>query len=242
VEEGSDVKRIGITCGLQKSYRYGIHRGYSDAVTALGALPTLLSSASVRCFESPDTDPDLELKEFVSELLAPLDAVIVTGGWDVDPFFYGEEPSSLLQEIEPERDRLELAIIAEARVTSKRLLAICRGLQILNVEQGGTLYQDLSEAGFQQHSRVDLEYSVAHEIVVESRSELASVLGGATGVNTLHHQGIKELAPTLTASAYSPDGVIEAVEMSNALGVQWHPERLFEKDRRHLGPFQWLIS
>ncbi len=236
------MKKIGITCGLQKPYRYGIHRGYADAVTELQAVPVFLSSSSARSFESPEIAQDGDLASFVQELLAPLDAVIISGGWDVDPLFYGEEPSELLQDIEPARDRLEFAIIAEARATSKRLLAICRGLQVLNVEQGGTLYQDLGHSGYQEHSRIDLEYAVAHEISVEENSELAKILGGGIGVNTLHHQGIKDLAPTLVASAYSPDGVIEAVEMENVLGVQWHPERLFEKDRRHLGLFSWLVA
>lgn len=234
------MKRIGITFGLQKSSRYGIHSGYSDALTELSALPVFFSSGSAAAAEAPSSG--ITLEELASSFLQGVDALIISGGWDVDPELYGEATSAKVVETEPVRDRLESALLNEAARVGKKVFAVCRGIQILNVSRGGTLYQDLEDSGFDNHSDLTREYESAHEISFESNSLIEELTEGATGVNTLHHQAIRDLGAGLRAVAYSPDGVIEAVEGDNVLGVQWHPERLFKSDKRHLGTFAWLLT
>ncbi len=224
--------------GLQRSYRYGVHVGYSDAITELGAVPLHLSSAAIASLVG---GPDA-IDQYIDRVVEGLDAVIISGGWDVAPAMYGEEASEWVEETEPARDILESSLIRAAIRQNKRLLAICRGIQILNVTLGGTLYQDLPSSGFNNHSDTAKEYEPSHDLKFEPDSLVYRLTEGATAVNTLHHQAIKDLAPSLKLTAVAPDGVIEAVEGENIIGVQWHPERLWKSDRRHLGTFAWLVG
>jgi putative glutamine amidotransferase len=162
-----------------------------------------------------------------------LDGLLLSGGSDIDPACYGAAPTPLLQDVEPVRDRTELALARWALADYKPVLGICRGLQVLNVAGGGTLYQDISEyPGARRHTYYpDYPFDLlAHPIQIAPSSRLAHIVGGTTlKVNSLHHQACQTVAPTLQAVAQAPDGLIEALEAPGhpfALGVQWHPEVL----------------
>ena len=159
--------------------------------------------------------------------------LVLTGGEDVEPARYGATPHPKLEEPDPGRDAAELALIAAARERRLPILAICRGIQILNVALGGTLYQDLASErpGPVAHTGDD----VRHTVRIEPGSLLEHTLGTRTAtVNSRHHQAICDLAPGLRAVSWAEDGVIEAVEPADPgapwmLAVQWHPEDLNER-------------
>ena len=166
-----------------------------------------------------------------------LDALVLTGGGDVDPQLYGEVPHATFSAAEPGRDAFELALVRLALGRGLPLLAICRGIQVLNVAAGGSLVQDIdSEMPGALPHRVDASPStIAHEVWVTSGSVLAAVMaerieGDALMVNSRHHQAVKKIAPGFVVSATAPDGVIEAIERPDlpfCLGVQWHPENFW---------------
>jgi putative glutamine amidotransferase len=178
----------------------------------------------------------------VPTLLAPdravaaLDGVrglVLTGGEDVEPARYGAAPHPKLEATDPDRDAAEVALIAAAGTRGVPILAICRGIQILNVALGGTLYQDLDSErpGPIAHAGD----ASRHAVRVEAGSLLERTLGAPSAtVNSRHHQAIRNLAPGLRAVAWAEDGVIEAAEPSSpaapwTLAVQWHPEDLTER-------------
>lgn len=170
-----------------------------------------------------------------------LDGVLIPGGVDMDPHTFGEEHSSRLGRTDAARDAVELLLTRWALEDRKPLLGLCRGSQVINVAMGGSLYQDI-EADFPQAIKHDYfpnaGYSrdyLAHPVEVTRGSRLAEILERRdVTVNSMHHQGIKQLAPGLVASAVAPDGLIEGLESSNGhfmVGVQWHPEALVEHDQ-----------
>ncbi len=178
---------------------------------------------------------DLYTEEDMESVLPELDALIVTGGGDIHPGEYNRPDAlDLCDGIDPERDRRELRAIEYAFARKLPVICICRGLQIVNVHLGGTLIPHLPAdpriGDF--HGTIDGNDN-SHEVVVEPGSLLSRASGASEGiVNSSHHQGIGDLAETLTPSAYSPDGLIEAAEWlepeqrSYLLAVQWHPERM----------------
>jgi putative glutamine amidotransferase len=166
-----------------------------------------------------------------------LDAVFLTGGVDVDPACYGEARHERCDRADPARDWTEITLIRWALADRKPVLGVCRGIQVINVACGGTLYQHVPEQlvsavkhdCFPPAEPYTRDY-LAHPVRVETRSRLGRLLGGAeVAVNSMHHQGIKRLAAGLCASAHAPDGLIEGVESGSGqylVGVQWHPEEL----------------
>jgi putative glutamine amidotransferase len=168
----------------------------------------------------------------------------------VDPVEYGEPEIPACGEIDRERDALELSLARHAIEAELPLLAICRGHQVLNVALGGTLWQDLASqlSDSQPHACYHLEEQnvLAHSVRVSSDSRVHSILGVETiGTNSSHHQAIRDLAAGLVATAWAPDGVIEAVELPGhpfAIGLQWHPERMVTADPRMLRPFEALVE
>lgn len=172
------------------------------------------------------------------EVIAAIDGLLLTGGADVDPARYGQARHPTVEEAEPGRDEYELALIERALAADKPMLAICRGLQVLNVACGGTLVQDIPSqvAKALPHSVTTPRDAIAHDVQVMPDSLLGRVLGsqvgdtGACRVNSRHHQSVDRLARGFEVSAVAPDGVIEAVERSAStfcLGVQWHPENFW---------------
>ena len=217
---------IGISGSIEKdeSKQY-IVRDYMTSLLKAGAIPLLLSV-------------DLEEAQ-IALCLSQLDGLMLSGGNDVDPMLFGESPAHGLDQVNPIRDRLEMNLIAEAYRLSMPVLAICRGLQTLNVALGGTLYQDLPSQYLAPdggrsilHSQTAPSRYASHLITVEPETPLRNIFGAdQIGVNSYHHQAIKALAPALTVCARAGDGVIEAVYDPSkpfVLGVQWHPERMAE--------------
>ena len=176
----------------------------------------------------------------IEEALTGIDGLMLTGGGDVAPSRYGEAAHPTVEEAEPGRDEFEIALVLAARARKLPILAICRGVQVLNVACGGTLVQDIPSqiAGALTHSLPVPQhqpYDLAHEVWVDKDSLLARLMrerlvDEALEVNSRHHQAVKALASGFVISATAPDGVIEAIEDPKALfclGVQWHPENFF---------------
>lgn len=177
------------------------------------------------------------------EILHRADALVLTGGEDVNPARYGQAPHPALGAISDERDEAELALVQTARELRVPTLAICRGIQLLNVALGGTLIQDIpAQVGREiDHDPDAPRTTYAHPVEIDTNSRLARAVGVTRmDVNSVHHQAIGRVAPTLRVTATAPDGVIEGVETAPddpwwCVGVQWHPEDTVERselDRR----------
>lgn len=216
------MKRIAIATDRQAPqgsvfpfWQNYVNEGYTSAVFDSGALPFLI----------PFTKPT-----GTEELLEGFDALILTGGNDISPILYGEE-ITYSKDCDEKLDRFHMGLITSARKKGIPILGVCRGFQLLNVALGGTLYQDLEKERDSSinHKQLDLPLSVAHNVELMEGTYIYSALKEKTiGVNSLHHQGIKDLGFGLTAAAYSPDGLVEAIEGQGVYGVQWHPEALSE--------------
>jgi putative glutamine amidotransferase len=180
-----------------------------------------------------------------AEVLAPFSGLALLGGGDVDPFRYGDQRHPEVYGVDDERDHLELALARHAVDAGLPLLAICRGLQVLNVALGGTLHQHLPSVGIHGHGAPEAGGGPGlHDVVVEPRSRLAAALGHAgvvSGCVSIHHQAPDQIAPALVAVARGPDGLIEALETRPGprwvLAVQWHPERTAAGDQQQQAIF-----
>ena len=192
---------------------------YLKALTAAGALPLILPLSL-----SP---------EDCRQLARSLDGFVFTGGPDPHPFLFGEETHSCCGNVSAQRDSMELSLMKAVMETGKPILGICRGIQILNIGLGGTIYQDLSLRPEKSlnHMQLSLDRSdVCHRLSISNSSLLRKICGETMDVNSFHHQCINTLGDTLKTAAIAPDGVIEAVESSVfpfAVGVQWHPECMY---------------
>jgi putative glutamine amidotransferase len=192
---------------------------YLESVKRAGGEPVVLANSD---------DP--------SQALDGVDGLLLTGGLDVDPARYGETPHPTTEPA-PDRDAFEIPLSREAVKRDVPLLAICRGVQVLNVAEGGTLIQDLPSEHPSQvpHSITQPKNAIAHDVAIGPGSRLASLLPGSTSravcdVNSRHHQAVDKVAPGFVVSAVSPDGVVEAIERPAStfcVGVQWHPENFW---------------
>ncbi len=180
-------------------------------------------------------------------LLDGVAALLLTGGGDIDPALFGEDRHPAFQEAEPGRDAAEIALVLQALATGLPVLAICRGVQVLNVALGGSLIQDIpSQLPLALNHRVpDPKNALAHDAHVSAGTRLAALLGladdgGRISVNSRHHQAPKRIGEGLIVSAVAGDAVVEALELADHLfcvGVQWHPENFVET-----GEFQSLFN
>jgi putative glutamine amidotransferase len=171
------------------------------------------------------------------DVVTRADGLMLTGGGDVDPSFYGEAPHATFQPSEPGRDAYEIALVRAAMEAGLPIFAICRGMQLLNVALGGTLVQDIPSmvAGAVPHSIPEPRYHLAHEVWVAGGSRLELLMddtleAGTCQVNSRHHQAVKVVAPQWEVSGTAPDGVIEAIEQPGdafRMAVQWHPENFW---------------
>jgi putative glutamine amidotransferase len=215
---------IGITTSRKPIGQDGaqvyLNDAYSRAVLQAGGLPVLI----------PVGLP----KERITELLARLDGVLLSGGGDIDPALFGGEAHPKVYEVDAARDELEITLARGLIQGGKPVLAICRGAQVINVALGGSLYTHIADQfpGALNHERAPdaPRTRISHEVEVKAGTHLAAILQvGRVGVNSLHHQGIRDLAAGLTVSATAEDGLIEGVELPGhpfAVAVQWHPEWL----------------
>ena len=206
------------------SLHYVVSAPYVKAVRKAGAMPVLL----------PVVDP----ADAVA-MLEMVDALIITGGADIDPINYNAPADPRLGATDPVRDAADLAITRAAVDSNVPTLATCRGIQVLNVAMGGSLVQHVDE-----HMRVDMYNEDVHDVEIDPTSRLATILGAAAmGVNSMHHQVIDRLGTGVRAVAHNHDGHIEAIELDTApavLGVQWHPELLRHRGD-HLALFEDLV-
>lgn len=173
-----------------------------------------------------------------AHLLARVDALLLTGGADVDPQLYGETPHTTFESAEAGRDAFEIELSRAAVKSGMPVLAVCRGMQVLNVAMGGTLIQDIPSevTGALEHAVPQPRFHIAHEVWVSKGSRLATLLadhmedGETCHVNSRHHQSVKDVAKGFDITATSPDGVVEAMEKPGAtfcVAVQWHPENFW---------------
>jgi putative glutamine amidotransferase len=179
----------------------------------------------------------LEVSESPRRLLNEIHGLLLTGGGDVDPVFYGEDRHPSIEDAEPGRDEFEIDLARRAMASGMAILAICRGAQVLNVAAGGTLVQDIPSAVGEPlpHSITLPRDAIAHDIAVTPGSHLERALGAAAvtqtcRVNSRHHQSVGRLGIGLVATAVADDKVVEAIEKPDAtfcIGVQWHPENFW---------------
>jgi putative glutamine amidotransferase len=205
-----------------------LDRAYVDTVVAAGGLPVLL----------PVVSPTL-----AGQLVAELDGLILSGGGDVDPQLYGQDPVPEVDGVDPARDAFEVALAQAALDRGVPTLCICRGAQLLNVARGGTLVQHLTDV--ERRPNVDSAnwHTGSHAVDVEPGSLLHGLVGDRVGVNSLHHQAVDVLGEGLVAVARDDAGVVEAVELAGTdlvLGVQWHPEML-HGDHDNDEIIRWLV-
>jgi putative glutamine amidotransferase len=210
----------------------GTGRNYADALLRVGLLPLLA--------------PPLP-EEAAPELLDGADALLLSGGGDVDPVRFGQPPHPELGEVDPQRDALETALYREARARGLPVLAICRGIQLIAVAEGGTLHQHLPDVpGLHQHEQHAPDGQPAHRVRLAGGSRIAAAFGAeAVRVNSYHHQGVDRPPEGLTPTAHADDGLVEALEGDEGpflLGVQWHPEMSVERHPEQLAPFAALAA
>ena len=234
--------RIGILANLDMGdmkmapgkERAGVFQDYVSSVTLAGGCPLLL--------------PVIQDEKAIQAQMETIEGFMLTGGYDVSPLLYGQEPIFQLSEISPERDEYEIKGVHLAMKRGIPIFAICRGLQEINVALGGTLYQDIHAQvdTNMQHFQQAKGHVAAHTVEVLPKTLLQSIVGkGPLYVNSYHHQAIDELAPGLTINSRSPDGIIEGIESSSKnwlLAVQWHPERMAERHKPMLDLFKAFIK
>lgn len=213
----------GFARTLQGRERAGTDASYARALARAGALALILA---------PVTDPAL-----AAEVLPLAEGLLLTGGDDLDPARYGAAPSPALEPFDPARDALDFALFQAARQQHIPVLAVCRGLQVVNVALGGTLWQDLpsERPGPVTHNQGEPRASRSHRVTIAPDSRLARIAGAPEiMVNSFHHQAVRDLAPGLRVTATAEDGIIEGLESEDPdewlVAVQWHPEEF------HAGP------
>lgn len=224
---------IGVTASWDMGQdKLVLNRRYLKAIEAAGGLPLILSY----CRE----------EKMMAKLVTLLDGLLFSGGVDMDPLYFGEEPLPGCGEISPPRDAFELGLAKRAFALGLPVLGICRGAQVLNIAAGGDVYQDLSSRGnLLKHSQVAPGWHPTHSIKIAEGTLLAGILGaGSLRVNSFHHQAVRRTGQGWIISAQSPDGVAEAVEcpdLAFALGVQCHPELMWERYPHFLELFRALV-
>lgn len=233
------MKKIGITtsqmimvdhslCGNKKT---SVNTLYVESIRRQGALPVIL--------------PCISSKEENQEYIKMCDGFLLTGGMDIAPLLYKEMPQSKCGPFDYEVDQSQLDLVKMILDSGKPVLAICRGMQQVNIALGGTLIQDIpSQKGYGNHS-FDYDGNLVHAIEIEKDSLLYEILKKEELlVNSLHHQALGKLGEGMEIMAKAPDGIVEAagIRERKILGVQWHPELLMEKGKDMNRLFQWLIK
>jgi len=186
--------------------------------------------------------------EEIGSILKKTDGILLSGGTDIDPNLFGEEPAVKINRVDPERDSFELALTRESLKQHFPVLAICRGIQVLNVAAGGSLYQDIGKQVEDsiKHTQDAPRWHSTHKIEIEKDSLLFDIIShDSIKVNSMHHQSIKNIGNEFKVVARSQDGIIEAIESKNSsfqLGVQWHPEEMVDLDANALALFERFVG
>lgn len=222
----------------------------STAESGMAAAPLTYINSIKRAGGVPIVIPMTADEDQLNAILNVVDGIVMTGGEDLDPLYFGEEPNLNLGEVAPQRDAFDCKLIKMAVAKGIPVLGVCRGEQIMNVAFGGTLYQDLPSQKkdiFVQHNQNSPSGHGSHSITIEKGSMLNAQLGVETiTVNSYHHQAVKDVAPGFKVTAYSKDGVVEAIEKigsDKVWGVQFHPEGFVSLgDDRFIGVFKHLIN
>ncbi len=222
----TEINRFGILAN-------NISATYTEAVEKAGGLAMIL--------------PFTQNREFIPILVKKADGFLFTGGIDVDPAFYGEKEISAMGPADPDLDRFQMAVLHEVMACRKPVLAICRGIQLINVALGGSLFQDIPSQfsdSVLKHTQDELSFGVDHEVIIEPGSRLFKLFGARIMVNSRHHQSIKDPGKDLIITARAPDGVIEAAEHKTLPMdlVQWHPELMLRQNNDMLCLFESFIN
>ncbi|WP_162012333.1 gamma-glutamyl-gamma-aminobutyrate hydrolase family protein [Streptococcus sp. S784/96/1] len=209
------VDQGGMFPGYHRAY---VNEDYVHSITQNGGIPMILPVSSDR--------------EVLDGYMEGIDGLLLSGGHDICPLNYGEEPSPKLGDTFPARDQFDFALLEKAKEKNIPILGICRGAQIINVNHGGTLWQDLSYANqpFLKHWQEHYPDLATHSVILEKDSLLMQIFGQEKMlVNSFHHQIVREVGDNLRVVARAMDGVVEAIEHTDyrfMIGVQWHPEML----------------
>lgn len=210
---------------------------YVDGVAQAGGAPVVL--------------PPVMDARAAASVVDGLDGLLLSGGSDLHPRYYGEEPIPELDVTLAERDELEMALLESALRRGIPIFGICRGLQVLNVAFDGTLYQDLPSQVDQEllkHRQTTPKWQATHEIEVHGDTRIAGIMGGGTiKVNSYHHQAVKDLAGDFVVSAKSSDGIVEAIEYRDLserwiVAVQWHAEAMRQSGSEHRSLFEAHVA
>lgn len=235
MDETCSKPLIGLTPLWDKiRQRYWMFPDYMDRIREAGGIPVIL--------------PLCEDPEDMDRIIRTIDGILFTGGPDIDPALYGSVDDTGTVDVCKKRDAFEIPMMHLARSLEKPTLCICRGIQILNVALGGTVYEDIP-VQYQtdlQHMQQTPFSEPSHSVTIEKESGLHRLLKlDIIWVNSCHHQAIRHLAEGLTFAARSSDGLIEAAELHGrtfCLGVQWHPERLPESDTSSKAIFRAFVD
>lgn len=214
--------------------RVFVGQDYIKAIVQAGGIPIVL--------------PIIESEESIFKQIDLIDGLMLSGGYDIDPHLFGEEPHHLLEATYRERDLCEMALVRAAAQKKIPVLGICRGLQLINVTFGGSLYQDLTASNkdlFQHRQKTNIHQGT-HTVDLEKGTMLEKIYNQKSiRTNSLHHQSVKNLADGFIINARSRDGIIEGIEkmdQSFILGLQWHPELMFEVDAETRALFRAFID
>ncbi len=216
---------IGITTSLDDK-ECKINHAYMKAVAKAGGLPMLL--------------PALDNENICDEYINEIDGILLSGGTDILPAYFGEfmqEGYNMPYELSPRRDHFEIKLYNKADIKGLPMLGICRGIQVMAVAGGGSIFQDIDIGMARQirlrHSPNAPADTLSHPVLIKDGTRLGQIINRRmVWVNSMHHQGVKLLPKGYRICATAPDGVIEGIELESAsrfaVGVQWHPERLLE--------------
>lgn len=225
--------KIGIIiCGLEDNRQY-VSDAYIQAIKSVGGLPILL--------------PLIKSRTVIQEYVEMCDGFLLCGGGDITPLLFGQEPAERIGKTDITLDLFQIRLAKTILEKDKPLLAICRGMQVLNVACGGTIYQDLSLTGFETINHMQnsiLRKDISHKVIFEPGTKAYRLLGNFAYTNSFHHQAVDRLGKGLTVSGFTGDAIVEAIEMPShtfVLGVQWHPECMIDSPSNMKQLFYALI-
>ncbi|MFT8316185.1 MAG: gamma-glutamyl-gamma-aminobutyrate hydrolase family protein [Clostridium sp.] len=224
------VDQGGMFPGYRRAY---VNDDYVRAVAMAGGIPYII--------------PIVNDEDLAKEQMSNVDALILSGGYDVNPLIYGEEPKQKLGAILPERDEFDIWLLKEACKMNKPVLGICRGIQLMNAAFGGTINQDLSydENCYIKHFQETSPSTAGHTVEIVEGSRLNFILSSKVTTNSFHHQSLNRVAEGFKIAARTKDGTIEAIEKEGenfVMGIQWHPEMMSSSSPEMLNIFKELIK